>query len=124
MQHDDRQGEPIPGEQAIPGELRVFGSAAIELASIKLDPDEYHDAELVEIIRRWKLIADDPALLLTVEFRATPIEVSAEWIAEINRRVAEIEADPSICIPLEDVEAELDRLLGPAGDHEAISCAP
>ena len=65
---------------------------------MKLDPEERRlaAAEL------WDSVADEDV----------SHEFSPEELAEIDRRAAEFEADPSIGIPWEDVRAELRKRHG------------
>jgi putative addiction module component (TIGR02574 family) len=54
------------------------------------------------------------ALLDSLEPQVSPEEAAAieeAWIVEIERRMCELDADPSIAIPVEEVMAEAKKLL-------------
>ena len=61
-----------------------------------------------------ELLKLSPAQRLLVADRliaSVPPPLSPEWQAEIARRVAKFEADPSIAIPWEDVKREIEQRL-------------
>ncbi|HEX4295772.1 MAG TPA: addiction module protein [Rhizomicrobium sp.] len=62
----------------------------------KLDPEER--AELIEEL--WESVEEDDFFL------------TDEQAAEIERRAAELEADPSIGIPWEEIRADLRKRFG------------
>ena len=65
---------------------------------LQLDLDEFSEAELYALMRR---ICD------TLQDRAEVAQFSPEEVAEFERRMAEADANPSVMISLEELQARM-----------------
>lgn len=76
----------------------------LEAQAMKLPP-----LERGELIHRLLVSLDG-------EPEGTSEEIAKAWDEEIARRVAEIDAGTAVLVPAEEVFAEIDEMLGKAGD--------
>ena len=69
------------------------------------------DALALPLEQRARLITSLISSLEIEEDSASPAEVESAWKVEVERREAELEKNPSLAIPSEDVFAEAERQL-------------